>query len=59
MLTEFRARLAVPGWTDVLLDKFLTCWEMRGCCGRGGLARTDSTHVIAAVRRLVTICRPT
>ena len=52
VLSEFRARLAGPGRADGLLDVVLDRLKEAGLVRAGGRARTDSTHVIAAVRRL-------
>jgi transposase len=52
VLSEFRARLAEPGRADGLLDTVLDKLKAAGLIGAGGRARTDSTHVIAAVRTL-------
>ena len=52
MLTEFRGRLAVDGRADALLDTVLDRLKDAGLLRGGGRARTDSTHVIAGVRKL-------
>lgn len=52
VLSEFRARLAAPGCADGLLDTVLDKLKAAGLVRAGGRARTDSTHVIAAVRAL-------
>ena len=52
VLSEFRARLAAPGCADGLLDTVLDKLKDAGLVRTGGRARTDSTHVIAAVRTL-------
>lgn len=52
VLSEFRARLAEPGRADALLDVVLDRLKAAGLVRSGGRARTDSTHVIAAVRSL-------
>ena len=52
VLCEFRARLAVGGAEDLLLDALLTWCRDRGLLKTRGKQRTDSTHVLAAVRAL-------
>jgi len=52
VLTEFRARLAGHGRADGLLDLMLDRLKTAGLVKDGGRQRTDSTHVIACVRRL-------
>jgi transposase len=52
VLTEFRARLAEHGRADGLLDLMLDRLKTAGLVKDGGRQRTDSTHVIACVRRL-------
>lgn len=52
VLTEFRARLAGHGRADGLLDLMLDRLKAAGLVTDGGRQRTDSTHVIACVRRL-------
>src|SRR4051794_11521277 len=52
VLTEFRGRLAVDGRADALLDTVLDRLKDAGLLRGGGRARTDSTHVIAGVRKL-------
>lgn len=52
VLSEFRGRLAEPGRADALLDTVLDKIKAAGLLRAGGLARTDSTHVIAGVRKL-------
>ncbi|WP_034270236.1 IS1182 family transposase [Actinospica robiniae] len=52
VLAEFRARLAEPGRADALLDTVLDKLKAAGLVRAGGRARTDSTHVLAAVRSL-------
>jgi transposase len=52
VLAEFRARLAEDGRADALLDTVLGVLKNVGLLRARGRARTDSTHVIAAVRRL-------
>lgn len=52
VLSEFRARL-IPGEADLwLLDGLLTRLESLDLIKRRGRQRTDSTHVLAAVRGL-------
>jgi transposase len=52
VLSEFRARLATGGLESVLFDALLTRLAAVGLLGAGGRQRTDSTHVLAAVRSL-------
>ncbi len=52
VLTEFRARLVDEGRVDGLLDLMLDRLKAAGLVKPGGRQRTDSTHVIACVRRL-------
>jgi transposase len=52
VLTEFRGRLAGDGRADALLDMVLDVLKESGLLRARGRARTDSTHVIAAVRQL-------
>jgi transposase len=50
VLSEFRARLVAGGLEQRLLDALLTLCRARGWLRAGGRQRTDSTHVLAAVR---------
>jgi transposase len=50
VLSEFRARLVKGGAEDLLLDKLLECCRALGLVKARGPQRTDSTHVVAAVR---------
>jgi transposase len=52
VLCEFRARLVAGGLEQTLLDAMLTRYRERGVLKVRGRQRTDSTHVLAAVRRL-------
>lgn len=52
VLTEFRGRLVDGGRVDGLLDLMLDRLKAAGLVKAGGRQRTDSTHVIACVRRL-------
>ncbi len=52
VLTEFRARLAAGGAEHLLLDRMLERFKARGLVKTRGKQRTDSTHVLAAVRDL-------
>jgi transposase len=52
VLSEFRDRLAEPGRADGLLEVVLDRLKAAGLIRPGQAARTDSTHVIAAVRAL-------
>src|SRR6266536_3111786 len=51
-LSEFRARLVEGGRADALLRLMLQRLKDAGLVKAGGRQRTDSTHVLACVRRL-------
>ena len=55
VLSEFRARVAGHGLEEAALDALLAKLAAEGLVKAGGKQRTDSTHVIAAVRGLHTI----
>jgi transposase len=50
VLSEFRARLIKGEATELLLERFLECCRALGLVKARGQQRTDSTHVVAAVR---------
>jgi transposase len=50
VLSEFRARLVKGGAEEVLLEKLLDCCRALGLVKARQQQRTDSTHVVAAVR---------
>jgi transposase len=52
VLSRFRARLAGHGLERVVFDRLVEVCRDQGLIGAGGRARTDSTHVISAVRDL-------
>jgi hypothetical protein len=52
VVSEFRARVVAGGLDQVVLDTLLERWVADGLVGAGGTMRTDSTHVISAVREL-------
>jgi len=52
VLCEFRTRVAEHGLEGRVLDLLLDALKGEGLVGAGGRARTDSTHVISAVRDL-------
>jgi transposase len=52
VLSEFRKRLIQAGRERELLNKMLVCFQELGLLKNKGRARTDSTHVLAAVRQL-------
>lgn len=52
ILSEFRARVAAGGLDQVVLDTLLERLAADGLVGAGAKMRTDSTHVISAVRDL-------
>src|SRR3954470_2706675 len=51
-LSEFRARLIAGASEKLLLDKMLQRLRARGLVKARGRQRTDSTHVLAAIRVL-------
>ena len=55
VLSEFRTRLIEGGKDDILLNAILVRCAEKGLLGGKKLQRTDSTHVLAAVRNLNTI----
>src|SRR5919198_701872 len=52
LLHDFRQRLLAPDAAQRLLDTFLTTCKARGWIKARGTQRTDSTHVLAAIRTL-------
>jgi transposase len=52
VLSEFRARLLAGGTGQLLLDTLLAHCAARGWLKARGPQRTDSTHVLAAIRAL-------
>jgi IS5 family transposase len=52
VLSEFRARVVAGGLDQVVLDTLLERLGADGLVGAGATMRTDSTHVISAVRDL-------
>jgi hypothetical protein len=52
ILSEFRARVVEHGLAEQALDVLLAALVDKGLLKAGGKARTDSTHVLAAVRDL-------
>jgi transposase len=52
VLSEFRAKVAGHGLEETALDLLLEKLVDKGLLGPGGKQRTDSTHVLAAVRDL-------
>ena len=52
VLSEFRARVTWHGLEERVLDLLLAVLKDRGLVKAGGKQRTDSTHVISAVRDL-------
>ena len=50
VLSEFRARLIKGDAADLLLERLLDCCRALGLVKARGQQRTDSTHVVAAVR---------
>ena len=59
ILSEFRTRLITGAAEQQLLDAMLTAFKARGLLKVRGKQRTDSTHVLAAIRvlnRLECVC---
>ena len=52
VLSEFRARLIAGEVEHVLLETLLTLLQERGLLKARGTQRTDSTHILAAIRTL-------
>jgi transposase len=52
VLSEFRARLIAGSLEHQLLEAMLTHFKARGWLKARGQQRTDSTHVLAAIRTL-------
>ncbi len=52
VLSEFRTRVVEHGLEEKALDLLLAAVKEKGLVKPGGKARTDSTHVVAAVREL-------
>ena len=52
VLCEFRTRVVAHGLEQRVLDLLLEALKAEGLVGAGGRQRTDSTHVIGAVRDL-------
>jgi transposase len=52
VLSKFRARLVEGQAEQLLFDQLLTVLQERGLVKAGGKQRTDSTHILAAVRTL-------
>lgn len=52
VLSKFRARLVEHGLEEQVFTTMLTVLTGKGLIGAGGKQRTDSTHVISAVRDL-------
>ena len=52
VLSEFRTRLVQSGAETVLLERLLSQCQSRGWLKSGGVQRSDSTHVVAAIRVL-------
>ncbi|WP_345096224.1 IS1182 family transposase [Planomonospora venezuelensis] len=52
VLSKFRARLVEHGMEKVVFERLLEHCQQAGLIGAAGKQRTDSTHVISAVREL-------
>ena len=52
VLSEFRSRLIAGGKEEIILNKLLEVFKAHKLIKERGLQRTDSTHVLTAVRRV-------
>lgn len=52
VLSEFRARLVAGSAEHLLLERMLACFKAKHLLKARGKQRTDSTHILAAVRTL-------
>lgn len=52
VLSEWRSRLIAAGRESQLLDRMLAHFQDKGWLKARGKARTDSTHVIGAIRKM-------
>jgi transposase len=52
VLSEFRERLGAESVEQMLLDRMLACFKAKKLLKARGKQRTDSTHILAAVRTL-------
>ena len=52
VLSEFRNRLIFASKETFLFERLLAQCQQRGWLGSGGNQRSDSTHVVAAIRKL-------
>jgi transposase len=52
VLSEFRTRLVQAGAETMLLERLLSQCQEQGWLKAGGVQRSDSTHVVAAIRVL-------
>ncbi len=52
ILSEFRSRLIRGGREEQILQRMLEQFKQKGWLKSGGKGRTDSTHVLAAIRQL-------
>ena len=52
VLSEFRDRLLLGGAEEILLEQMLELFKQHQLLKSGGNQRTDSTHILAAVRDL-------
>jgi transposase len=52
VLSEFRSRVVEHGLEERVLDLLLEALKTQGLVGAGGRQRSDSTHVVSAVRDL-------
>jgi len=52
VLSEFRDRLIEGSSEQLILEKMLSCFKEKGLLKARGKQRTDSTHILAAIRNL-------
>jgi len=52
VLSEFRDRLLAGSVEQILLEKLLECCEAKGLLAGKAKQRTDSTHILAAIRQV-------
>lgn len=57
VLSEFRTRLIAGNAEQKLLDRLLDACKERGWVKARGKQRTDSTHILAAIRTLIRLRR--
>ena len=52
VLSEFRSRLIKGNGEEIFLTRLITICQERGLLKERGKQRTDSTHVLAAIRHV-------